>query len=69
MKFNIDMAKNVFKRMAIEMTESTERAFLSSHPSSAEPFMVIDKVTETLKAGLDPLKVFAPQESQKSEEK
>ncbi len=31
--------------------------------------MVIDKVTKTLKAGLDSLKVFAPQESQKSEEK
>lgn len=58
--FNIDGAKDVFRRMAIEMPESMERGFLSSHPSSAERFLAMDKIAETLKEGLDPLKVFAP---------
>ena len=58
--FNVDVGKEVFRRMAIEMPESTERGFLSTHPSPHERFLSLDKIAATLKAGSDPLKVFGP---------
>ena len=76
--FNVDVGKDVFRRMAIELPESMERGFLSNHPSAPERFLSLDKVAATLKAGQDPLKVFGPQqatdekkskEEKKSEEK
>jgi hypothetical protein len=45
--------------MAVEMPESVEAGFLSSHPSSAERFLAIEKVAGMLKEGRDPLRVFA----------
>lgn len=66
--FNVGAAKEVFKKMAIEMPESAERGFLSSHPSSAERLLAMERVAETLGKGLDPLKVFAPQDGQTTAE-
>jgi predicted Zn-dependent protease len=58
--FNVDDGKEVFRRIAIEMPGSTERGFLSTHPTAPERFLALDKIAATLKAGQDPLKVFAP---------
>jgi predicted Zn-dependent protease len=57
--FDVSAAKDLWRRMAVEMPESVESGFLSSHPSSAERFVLIQKVANTLKDGLDPLKAFA----------
>jgi hypothetical protein len=46
--------------MAIEMPESTEQGFLSSHPTSAERLLSMERIAETLKQGKDPTKVFGP---------
>lgn len=62
-----DLAKGIFRRMAIEMPESADQGFLSSHPTSAERFLAMERVAENLKKGLDPLKVFAPQERDKAQ--
>lgn len=66
--FNVYAAKQIWRRMAIEMPESTERGFLSSHPSSVERLLAMEKVADALTKGLDPLKVFAPKEGQKVSE-
>ncbi len=63
--FNVEAAKEIWRRMAIEMPESTETGFLSSHPSSIERLLAMEKVADTLKQGLDPLKEFAPKVNQK----
>lgn len=60
--FDVALAKELFKRMAVEIPETAEAGFLSSHPTSAERFVAMDKVAETLKKGLDPLEVFAVKE-------
>jgi predicted Zn-dependent protease len=57
--FDVGAAKDLGRRMAVEIPESVESGFLSSHPSSAERFVVIEKVANSLKDGLDPLKAFA----------
>ena len=57
--FDVSIAKELWRRMAIEIPESVEHGFLSSHPSSAERFLSIERVADTLRQGLDPLKVFA----------
>jgi predicted Zn-dependent protease len=57
--FNVDDGKEVFRRIAIEMPGSTERGFLSTHPTAPERFLALDKIAATLKAGQDPLKVFS----------
>ena len=57
--FNVDAAKNVWKRMAIERPETVEEGYLSTHPSSAERFLAMDKVGATLKKGMDPIKVYS----------
>ena len=62
--FDVALAKDIFKRMAVEIPETAEGGFLSSHPTSAERFAAMDKVAETLKKGLDPLEVFAVKEVQ-----
>jgi len=41
------------------MPESVETGFLSSHPSSAERFVSLERVANNLKDGLDPLRAFA----------
>ena len=60
--FNVDAAKEVFRRMAVEMPESLERGFLSTHPSLSERFLALDKVAAALRTGQDPLKIFGPKE-------
>lgn len=63
--FNIDAAKNVWKRMAIERPESIEDGYLSTHPSSAERFVAMDKVGATLKQGMNPIKVYSGKKATK----
>jgi predicted Zn-dependent protease len=58
--FDAGVAKNLFRRMAIEMPESTEQGFLSSHPNSAERLLSIERIAGTLKQGKDPMIIFAP---------
>lgn len=48
--------------MVIEMPESAEQGFLSSHPTSAERLLAMERIAEALKRGLDPVKVFAPKD-------
>ncbi len=69
--FDVDQGKEIFKRMAIEMPESTSRGFLATHPSPPERFLALDQIAATLKAGQDPLIVFGPQaeEAKPKEEK
>src|SRR5919108_1194103 len=57
--FDVSAAKGLWRRMAVEIPESVESGFLSSHPSSAERFLAIERVANILKDGLDPLRVFA----------
>jgi predicted Zn-dependent protease len=65
--FDPSLAKDLFRRMAIEMPESAEQGFLSSHPTSVERLIAMERVAETLKKGEDPLKVYAPEEKQKEQ--
>jgi beta-barrel assembly-enhancing protease len=58
--FDPSVAKDLFRRMAIEMPESTEQGFLSSHPTSAERFLSMERIAEALKQGKDPAKAFSP---------
>jgi predicted Zn-dependent protease len=69
--FNVDQGKEVFRRIAIEMPGSTERGYLSTHPTPPERFLALDKIAAALKAGQDPIKVFGPQmeEKKNNEEK
>lgn len=64
--FNVDAGIRFWERFAIEIPESIERGFLASHPGSAERMLRMQKIAGVLKAGLDPLKVFA-EEEQKEE--
>jgi predicted Zn-dependent protease len=57
--FDVGVAKDLWRRMAVEMPESVETGFLSSHPSSAERFVSLERVANNLKDGLDPLRAFA----------
>jgi len=61
--FNVDSARDIWRRMAIEMPESTQTGFLSSHPSSVERLLAMERVADALKKGLDPLKEFGPKEN------
>ena len=71
--FNVDVGKEIFRRMAIEMPEGLERGFMSRHPSLPERFLSLDKVAAAIKAGQDPLKLFgaddAKQDGKGKEEK
>ena len=58
--FDPGVAKNLFRRMAIEMPEITEQGFLSSHPTSAERFLSMERVAEALEKGMGPTKAVAP---------
>jgi predicted Zn-dependent protease len=61
--FNVDVGKEIFKRMAIEMPEALDRGFMSRHPSLPERFLSLDKIAAALKAGQDPLKLFGADEA------
>lgn len=54
--FDVAVAKNLFRRMAIEMPESTEQGFLSSHPTSAERLLAMERIADDLKQGRHPTK-------------
>jgi predicted Zn-dependent protease len=67
--YNVDEGKEIFHRIAVEMPGSTERGFLSTHPTAPERFLALDKIASTLKAGQDPIQVFGPKgEAFQSEE-
>ena len=51
-------AKDLWRRMAIEIPESVESGFLSSHPSSAERFLMIEKTATLINDGYDPVPAF-----------
>jgi predicted Zn-dependent protease len=57
--FDVSAARGLWRRMAVEIPESVESGFLSSHPSAAERFLSIEKVANMLQEGLDPLRTFA----------
>jgi predicted Zn-dependent protease len=50
--FDVSVAKDLWRRMAIEVPESIEAGFLSSHPSSAERFLSLERLAEMLKQGV-----------------
>jgi predicted Zn-dependent protease len=57
--FDVGVGKELWKRMAIEVPESIESGFLSSHPSSAERFLSLERFAAMLKQGIDPSEVIA----------
>jgi len=57
--FDIAVVRDLWRRMAIEIPESVESGFLSSHPSSAERLLSMEKVAGMLKDGNDPQRIVA----------
>jgi predicted Zn-dependent protease len=57
--FDVSAGKGLWRRMAVEIPESVESGFLSSHPSSAERFLTIERVANLLQEGRDPVRAFA----------
>jgi predicted Zn-dependent protease len=57
--FDVGVGRELWRRMAIEVPESIEAGFLSSHPSSAERFLSLDRLAGMLKEGLEPSAVIA----------
>lgn len=57
--FDVSVGKELWRRMAIELPESVETGFLSSHPSSAERFLSLERLADMLKEGRDPSEILA----------
>jgi predicted Zn-dependent protease len=57
--FDVSGGRELWRRMAIEIPESIESGFLSSHPSSAERFLLLDKFAAMLKEGAEPSELIA----------
>ena len=57
--FDITVVSDLWRRMAIEIPESVESGFLSSHPSSAERMLSLEKVANMLRDGDDPQRIVA----------
>jgi predicted Zn-dependent protease len=57
--FDVSVGKDLWRRMAIELPESVETGFLSSHPSSAERFLSLERLADMLKQGHDPSELLA----------
>ena len=57
--FDITVVSDLWRRMAIEIPESVESGFLSSHPSSAERLLSLEKVAGMLRDGDDPRRIVA----------
>jgi predicted Zn-dependent protease len=57
--FDVSVGKDLWRRMAIELPESVETGFLSSHPSSAHRFVSLERTVDMLKQGHDPSELLA----------
>jgi predicted Zn-dependent protease len=57
--FDVSVGRDLWRRMAIEIPESIESGFLSSHPSSAERFLSLQRFAAMLKEGVEPSEVIA----------
>lgn len=57
--FDVSVGRELWKRMAIEVPESIESGFLSSHPSSAERFLMLERLAAMLKEGVEPAELIA----------
>jgi predicted Zn-dependent protease len=56
--FDPDVAKDLFRRMAVEIPESMEGGFLSSHPPTAARLLAMERIIAVLREGRDPLTVY-----------
>jgi predicted Zn-dependent protease len=61
--FDVNAATDLWRRMAIEIPESVETGFLSSHPSSAERLLSLEKYARMLKEGQDPSQIVTTAKS------
>jgi predicted Zn-dependent protease len=57
--FDVGVVADLWRRMAIELPESVESGFLSSHPSSAERLLSLQRFAGMLKDGQDPSQIVA----------
>jgi predicted Zn-dependent protease len=57
--FDVGVGRELWRRMAVEIPESIEAGFLSSHPSSAERFVSLQRLAAMLKEGFAPSEVIA----------
>jgi predicted Zn-dependent protease len=57
--FDVSVVRDLWQRMAIEIPESVESGFLSSHPSSAERMLSLQRFADMLKAGREPSEIVA----------
>ena len=57
--FDVTVVTDLWRRMAIEIPESVESGFLSSHPSSAERLLSLERYAGMLKQGQDGSKMVA----------
>ena len=57
--FDVTVVMDLWRRMAIEIPESVESGFLSSHPSSAERLLSLQRYAGMLKEGQDPSQMVA----------
>jgi predicted Zn-dependent protease len=57
--FDVAVVADLWRRMAIEVPESIESGFLSSHPSSAERLVSLQRVSSMLREGQDPSQIVA----------
>jgi predicted Zn-dependent protease len=57
--FDVTVVTDLWRRMAIEIPESVESGFLSSHPSSAERLLSLERYAGMLKQGHDASQIVA----------
>lgn len=57
--FDVSVARDLWRRMAIEIPESVESGFLSTHPSSAERSLSLERFARMLKEGHKPSEILA----------
>jgi predicted Zn-dependent protease len=57
--FDVSVVRDLWRRMAIEVPESIESGFLSSHPSSAERLLSLERFAHMLKEGRNPTEIVA----------
>jgi predicted Zn-dependent protease len=57
--FDVTVVTDLWRRMAIEIPESVESGFLSSHPSSAERLLSLERYAGMLREGQDSRQILA----------
>lgn len=62
--YDVSVGRELWRRMAIEIPESIESGFLSSHPSSAERFLSLQRLAAMLKEGFEPSEIIASDATQ-----